>query len=362
MLQRLYVHNYRCLQNFEIKAGEEASLLFVGKNGVGKSTIASVLSIFNKLGSGQSNVDALLTAEDFTLGRINEQMHFEIDVLLDGNTYNYRISFDMPNNSKLRVIKEDLFINAKAVFERTETQIVYNVGGKISEFPLDVNSVAFTLLINTSSIDAPWLLRAWFATMLILKPIPQLMRGDSDTESVFIESSCKNFAPFLLNLLNSLPASYSTIEKFLKKLMPDFVKFSNPGITSTRILMISFGDGTLSYQTSFSNLSDGEKCIFLAAVVLAVQEAYHHPFVFWDEPDNYLSISEVQDFIRTLRTGKGQIWMASHNSETINCFSHDNTLLLHRKNHLAPVELHFVSERISSKESTIQKLRLDELG
>ena len=39
MLQRLYIHNFRCLQNFEFKPGEASSALLIGKNGSGKSTL-----------------------------------------------------------------------------------------------------------------------------------------------------------------------------------------------------------------------------------------------------------------------------------------------------------------------------------
>ena len=50
MLQRLYIHNFRCLENFELNLKDMPSALLIGKNGSGKSTIASALEIFQSIG------------------------------------------------------------------------------------------------------------------------------------------------------------------------------------------------------------------------------------------------------------------------------------------------------------------------
>ena len=34
--------------------------------------------------------------------------------------------------------------------------------------------------------------------------------------------------------------------------------------------------------------------MFLGAVMLPAQRSYNDFFVFWDEPDNYLTLSEVE--------------------------------------------------------------------
>ncbi len=85
-------------------------------------------------------------------------------------------------------------------------------------------------------------------------------------------------------------------------------------------------------NVNFQDLSDGEKCFFLCAVVLATNK-YRPLFCFWDEPDNYLSISEVGHFITSLRRSfknknGGQILVTSHNPEAIRKFSNENTFVL----------------------------------
>ena len=50
MLERLYVHNFRCLENFEFKPGSTGSALLIGRNGTGKSTVARVLQLMQRIG------------------------------------------------------------------------------------------------------------------------------------------------------------------------------------------------------------------------------------------------------------------------------------------------------------------------
>lgn len=361
MLRRLYIHNFRCLQNFEIKPGDNAALLLIGKNGVGKSTLANALDVFRKLGSGASRTGSLVTKEDFTLGRTNENMRFEVEVLLEGKTYAYGLVLDMPDGFReLRVAEENFSVDGVPIYTRQEAQVTY----KQSEFSLDWHSVALPLIAEKRD-GSLQLLRDWMRRMHILAPVPQLMGGESHGNPNPLSSSCENFADYMTALLSDSPASYVPIDDFLKELMPDLREFNNEQIaTDTRMLRISFGDSGTAFKLNFHQLSDGEKCMFLCAVVLAAQKAHGNLFVFWDEPDNYLALSEIEHFIRLLRQkfrNGSQIWMTSHNEATINCFSHENTLLLRRKNHCAPVEVRPVHELLDSSESTIQKLRLNEL-
>ena len=75
---RLYVHNFRCLENFDI--GNMSSVLFIGKNGSGKSTIAYSLEILQKIGRGVNRARELIQPRDFSHGRsevpINMKYHF----------------------------------------------------------------------------------------------------------------------------------------------------------------------------------------------------------------------------------------------------------------------------------------------
>src|SRR5207247_11363026 len=107
----------------------------------------------------------------------------------------------------------------------------------------------------------------------------------------------------------------------------------------SRSLEIQFSNDRGSLPLAFDCLSDGEKCFMICALVLASNEAYGPLLCFWDEPDNYLALSEVGHFVLALRKAfqsGGQFIATSHNSEAIRRFSDENTLVLYRKNHLEP--------------------------
>jgi len=136
------------------------------------------------------------------------------------------------------------------------------------------------------------------------------------------------------------PSAYSKIDEYLKQVMPDLKDMKNPVVgTNARSLVVQFSNGQGNVNIPFEDLSDGEKCFMLCALVLAANDAYGPLLCFWDEPDNYLALSEVGHFVMALRKAfqsGGQFIATSHNPEAIRRFSEENTLLLHRNSHLEP--------------------------
>jgi predicted ATPase len=126
--------------------------------------------------------------------------------------------------------------------------------------------------------------------------------------------------------------------------MPDFDSLQNQAVGRdvrriVRNITIQFKNEHAEFSVNFNQLSDGEKCFFICALVIATNKHSASSFCFWDEPDNYLAISEVGHFITELRRTfkeNGQIIVTSHNAQAIERFSDENTFFLDRKNHLEP--------------------------
>lgn len=70
----------------------------------------------------------------------------------------------------------------------------------------------------------------------------------------------------------------------------------------SKSMIVRFEENNANLSIEFNDLSDGEKCFFLCAVVLAANKFYGPLFCFWDEPDNYLSLSEVGHFVQGATT------------------------------------------------------------
>jgi hypothetical protein len=147
---------------------------------------------------------------------------------------------------------------------------------------------------------------------------------------------------------NHLAKKYKTHLKFNHvNSYKDFTFNSVGGDSEQLLVRFSRENDEKSLRISFNNLSDGEKCMFLGALVTAANEYYGPLLCFWDEPDNYLALREIEHFIVALRRAfsrKGQLIVTSHNIEAIERFSDENTLSLQRASHLEPVVVKRLSE------------------
>jgi len=175
--------------------------------------------------------------------------------------------------------------------------------------------------------------------MLILAPIPSLISGDSSGDSLMPNREVTNFGEWMTGLLAHSPAAYAKIDQHLKTVMPDLKDVKNPVIgKDARSLTVQFQKDQATLSVSFRELSDGEKCFFIGAVVLASNEAYGPLFCFWDEPDNFLSLSEVGHFAMDFAARFSRRPVPGHFTQPrghVAVFAGD-TFLLARRSHLEP--------------------------
>src|SRR5436853_5678011 len=107
VIRRFYVHNFRCLENFELPLSGHSSVLLIGKNGTGKTTVGLALEILQKIARGTNRIEELVKPKDLTRSRLEVPMRFEIAVELKKKTYEYVIAFELPPGFKeLRVLEE----------------------------------------------------------------------------------------------------------------------------------------------------------------------------------------------------------------------------------------------------------------
>lgn len=343
MIQRLYIHNFRCLENFELPIGNMPSALLIGKNGAGKSTIGIALEVLQNIGRGINRVGQLVGSKDFTRGRSDVPMRFEIEVFLDRRLYKYIFALELPDNFKeLRVFEEQLIVEGEPIYSREKAQVIlyHSSRNREARFLVDWHLVALPVIQEQSETDPLHIFKTWLARMIILNPIPSLMTGDSSGETLEPKRDGSNFGEWFSGVLVRYPAAYTLIDNYLREVMPDIRDIQNELIGKDfKSMSVCFQENNGTLSVYFKDLSDGEKCFFLCAVLLAANKSYGPLFCFWDEPDNYLSLSEVGLFVTSLRRSfkaGGQILVTSHNPEAIRKFSNENTLVLHRKNHLEP--------------------------
>jgi len=211
---------------------------------------------------------------------------------------------------------------------------------RTARFPIDSQLVALPIVQDTSRRDPRFIFGQWLRRMLILRPVPVRITGDSTEETLQPNIDLSDFAAWFSGLLAHAPSAYGRIDQYLKQVMPDLKDIKNPEVgKDSRSIEVQFSNGQGNVTLPFGELSDGEKCFMICALVLAANEAYGPLVCFWDEPDAYLALHEVGHFVLALRKAfqsSGQFIMTSHNPEAIRRFSNENTLVLQRKSHLEP--------------------------
>jgi len=324
------------------------SALLVGKNGSGKSTIADALEGLQKISQGVNRMRDLekldiISPKDFARGRSDVPIRFEIEVFLDNKLYKYVLALELPEKFReLRVSEEQLLVSGEPIYSRKEAQVTLysNTQNREAQFRLDWHLVALPVIQEQSETDPLHIFKTWLAQMIILAPIPSLMTGDSKGDTLEPRRDGSNFGEWVSGLLSRYPAAYARVDRYLREVMPDIQDFLNELIgKDSKSMIVRFEANSANLNVEFKDLSDGEKCFFICAVVLAANEFYRPLFCFWDEPENYLSLSEVGHFVISLRRSfkqKGQILVTSHNEEAIRKFSDENTFVLDRKSHLEP--------------------------
>lgn len=320
----------------------QSSVLLMGKNGAGKTTIGFALEILQKIARGTNRVGDLIRPKDISHGRTEIPVRFEIEIELAKRVYAYTVAFEFPEGFReLRVFEEKLLVDGKPLYTREVAQVRMARVGQETEatFRVDWHLVALPI-VQRSENDPLFVFRQWLARALILRPVPSMIVGQSDEETLQPNVQVTDFGAWFSGLVSFAPAAYSKIENYLRQVMPDLRDIKNPiDGKDFRSLVVQFASKSATLTLPFNDLSDGEKCFMICALALAANDAYGPLLCFWDEPDNFLAPFEVAPSVIALRRAfdvSGQLIVTSHNTETIRSFSDESTLILYRESHLEP--------------------------
>ena len=346
MIRRLYVHNFRCLENFDLSLDGASSVLLLGRNGVGKTTVGLALELLQSIARGVNRAGELVSPRDLTNGRVEAPMRLEIEAEVDGRIYVYSIAFELPPRFReMRVLDERLQVGGEPVFHRTLAEVKIARRNSATEivFRIDWHLVALPI-VQDELVQGPLaLFKAWLSNILILRPIPSLFQGASDgnaSEPAMIDARATGIGAWFSDMMVTAPETYSYVSEYLIQVMPDFDRISNHLVgKNLRNLAFHFTRQSQKLELDLDQLSDGEKCFVLYSLVIASSVARSPLLCFWDEPDNFLAPDEVGQSVMGLRRAfrdAGQLIVTSHNPEAIRRFSEDNTFHLARRSRLEP--------------------------
>lgn len=338
MLKRIYVHNYKCLVNFEINFDKDISL-FLGANGSGKTTVLSALYEIQKFVFFDIRLDdKWLNQKDrifksSTLTRWGEDLiqKFEIEIEADSGVYKYELEIEHnPEKTFPRVKTENLFLNGQALYkfcitieEGGKTQIGSGKVFKRGKSKKDGDFYAInwfssglgSMQERNDNKELIWF-KKWLAKLFVVHINPSAMKFDMEAEEIHPELDLSNYVSWLSHWNNENREGVHDVENELKEIIKGFSSFRFYQAGINRIL--EFKINKLFYR--FDELSDGQKA--LAALYTLIYCVPENSVICIDEPENFLGLPEIQPWLNALREQckerKIQCLLISHHPSLIN--------------------------------------------
>ncbi|HSK79861.1 MAG TPA: AAA family ATPase, partial [Thermoanaerobaculia bacterium] len=164
------------------------------------------------------------------------------------------------------------------------------------------------------------------AGIWILQPNPFSMELASAQDAPFLARSGFNFAAFFDYLNDERPDVRTRLEERLQEAIPGFRHFLFKRSGDTKILLAAIGEGQYKGELTLSELSEGQRVLAMlyAAVLGHVRSG---SVLCFDEPDNFVSLPEIQPWLQTLRDAVeeqgGQALIISHHPEVMDYLALD---------------------------------------
>lgn len=364
-LKSLYINNYRCLQNFAIDFEQSDVLLLLGRNGMGKTSVLDALSIIHSIACGIEQVGKLFKRRDFAFGQFDAPIRFEISMELDGIIYKYSLAVvSTSGTNEISILDEELKSGDTVFFSRSGNGGSFlSKDNVLCDCPIGNNRFLLALFSGQTRCGiACEAVRAFVSSWLLVSPWPSSIKNDFSRSVHRLALDASNFLSWFRSIIVQNVGFTDQLMKHLENgIFKGRVSLSWTDSVKERendmLFFMSDDSSGKVWEARFSEMSDGEKVFVIGAALMTYNAICGGTFCFWDEPDNFLAISEVQDFVTRLRKSfghdRGQLVVTSHNIETIRTIGMDAAALIQRTSQLDPARIQLVRDILKTdKERT----------
>ena len=325
MLKRLYVDNFRCLENFEIHFDQSNVLL--GRNGTGKTSALDVLRKIRDLLVRGLKVDQVFSARDLSAYQLREEQRFEIDTQSEHDHYAYELVIEHSvAYDRMRVAHEALKHNERPVFEfdNGDAQLYRDdyKKGPPSRIPFDWAQSGVGFLHERPDNQKVTRFKKDIANFVIASPCPPIMEPETRSEDEFVDPLMRNFVAWYRRAAQENMGRIGRLFEALRDVLPGFdsINLTESGENSRALkVLLASPSGALAPH-GFHQLSDGQRAL-IALHSLLILSSGRRASLFLDEPDNYLTLSEVQPWLAEAVEACGdsieQLVVVSHHPVTI---------------------------------------------
>jgi predicted ATPase len=313
--------------------------VFCGANGTGKSSVFDAIKFVRDLAIGNCFLGGLAGSNDRTISHLEfthwlktTTQEFELDIEADDHHFSYLIHLEQIIHHEPRIIKETVHCDNKELYTRDLEGVHFDQGR--SGFPLDWRQAALASIQPSSGRREIESLQKALTSLVILRPNVRGMESESRVESHFPGLELGNLVSWYRHLAQDQEFT-DLLRESLKALWPDlrFLRLDDAGM-SVKALTLSFeGEDLL-----FNQLSDGEKMLIGLYMIHTSLSKGNINTVLIDEPDNFVSLQELQPWLLSmgeLTDKQRQALIISHNSEILDS-NPSISFLFQRDSHSSP--------------------------
>lgn len=305
MLTRLYVNNYRCLLNFDLKI--EPLCLLLGPNGSGKSTVFTVLAKIRDFILGRGTSLELFPPETLTRWTQFSDQTFELGVKLSEGEYTYRLKLShVPKEALNKVIEESVTLDGKPLFTADDQKIQlfndrYTAGPQLLP---DWHTSGISRIHERHDNKKLILFRKFVEVLLAIAPNPPLVSSIAKEKHPVIipHPDCSDFADWLKHITATEGLARQQAELSLSQdILPNFRVFQSTPFGDADVLECVFTDSKrqkLKYR--LDELSSGQIALIILEVASAVLDERKGVLIL-DEPGNFLGLSEIRPLLSRLQ-------------------------------------------------------------
>ncbi len=347
MIERIYIDNFRTLVNCEIKL-QSVSLL-LGANGAGKSSVFDAVELIKNFVGGAGPVWEVFPSSALTRWQSLDEQTFELDLRGHEGVFHYALRIKhAPDRRQSRVASESLSFDGHPLFTSKdgEAQLYNDKHGRGPVMTFDWNRSALPAIYSRPDNRKLTDFKDRLTAVYCVRPCPLLMETDSQQETDVLSRDASNFASWYRYVLRQDISRQMDLFRELQQLFEGFeqLRMDGPadGTISLRAIfrppdattpspyidtdrqfllshtMLGSKNSFLTYK--FGELSEGQRQLILLYTLLYGLSDTNR-VLFFDEPDNYVSLREVQPWLTALMDATGrhvsQSIIISHHPEVI---------------------------------------------
>ena len=348
MINEIYIDNFRCLTNFRIKPGDFQ--LWLGDNGSGKTSVLDALRYVQRLMRGE-HVEDIFNRNSLTIWDKRRDQTIGFSLIIDSEMYKYELAIEYANqDDKQRIKREELIWKDSTFFlfdgQEAHLHRINGNTGKTEEgavFPADWGRSVMPTIAKREDNRPLIRFREELEKILLINPVPLVVKDATASESRNLSEHAENFAQWYRHLLQEQPSVGHRAKQLLEDVLPGFEQLSLKETGQSRKLMATFRIAGKDHDFDFMNISSGQRQLIILYTVLEALRAGTFSTVLIDEPDNFVSMREIQPWLENLNDiceeQDKQALIISHHPEIVNKMARGTELWFSRQ-----AEAHVVAQ------------------